>query len=280
MPSLGANDTTHSWRWFPNEGRETELVQTIPARSSADGSSRHLLAAGNQLLSVLPVAAFEVLLPWLETVDLVQGESLFEPGDNVAHAFFPLNATTVGLVLPMADGRSVEATTIGREGVIGGIVSLGNAPAFARGLVQVPGQAARIPIARLETTKRAEPGLHDILARYADCLTAQVLQSVACATVHPLEARCARWLLMTHDRLRRADLPMTQESFAEMFGVARTYMTRVARSLQKRGAISYHRGTIHIDDREMLEEAACECYSSVRGHFDRVLPGVYPAAEP
>lgn len=258
----------------------TELVQSKPAKSPSDKFSHHHLVASNQLLKVLPATAFEAILPWLEIIDLARGDSLFEPGDDVGYAFFPLDATVVGLVLPMADGRSVEATTIGREGVIGGIVSLGHAPAFARGLVQVSGQAARIAIARLEIGKRAEPGLHDILSRYADCLTAQVLQSIACASIHSLEARFSRWLLMTHDRLRRSDLPMTQENLAELFGVARTYMTRVAKSLQRRGAISYHRGTVHIDDREILEGVTCECYRSVRSHFDRVLPGLYPAVEP
>ena len=192
---------------------------------------------------------------------------------------FPLDGTVMSLVLPMRDGRAVEAATIGREGAVGGIVSLGNKPAFTRALVQIPGLAARISVTRLETAKRNVPKLHDVLVRYADCLTAQVLQSVGCAMVHPLEARCARWLLMTHDRLQQPEIPLTQEALAEMFGVARTYMTRVASALQRRGAISYRRGVVHIERREILEEAACECYGAVRTHFERVLPGLYPAVE-
>jgi len=235
---------------------------------------------GNQILRLLPRVALDAIAPWLEEVGLRVGDSLFEPGDDVAHAYFPLNGAVVALVLPMRDGRAVEAATVGREGVIGGIVSLGHKPSFARALVQIPGRAARISVSRLETAKQAAPGLHDVLICYADCLTAQVLQSVGCAMVHPLEARCARWLLMTHDRLQQADLPLTQEALAEMFGVARTYMTRIAGALQRRGAISYRRGIVRVERRELLEEAACECYGAVRRHFERILPGLYPTLEP
>lgn len=237
-------------------------------------------ATGNQILKLLPRAALEAVMPWLEEVALTRGESLFEPGDNVTHAYFPLNGSVVSLVLPMRDGQAVEAATIGREGAIGGIISLGSKPAFARALVQIPGNAIRVSVARLETAKRNAPKLHDILVRYSDCLIAQVLQSVGCATVHPLEARCARWLLLAHDRLRQPEIPLTQEALAEMFGVARTYMTRVASALQRRGAISYRRGIVQIERREVLEDTACECYGAIRRHFDKVLPGLYPDVEP
>jgi CRP-like cAMP-binding protein len=236
-------------------------------------------ARGNQVLKLLPQAALKTLDPAFEFVDVGFGESLFEAGDDVAHAYFPLDSTVVTLVLPMRVGRTVEAATIGREGSIGGIASLGLKPAFARAAVQIPGSVARIPLARLEAAKRIAPEVHDVLARYTDCLTAQVLQSVGCATLHPLEARCARWLLMTHDRLRRPELPLTQESLAQMFGAARTYMTRIAAALQDRGAIAYRRGIIRVVSRSALEEASCECYRLVRRHFERVLPGLYPTEE-
>ncbi len=222
----------------------------------------------------------EGVAPFLDRVDLRRGECLFEPGDLVTHAHFPLDRTVVALILPMRDGHAVEAATIGREGAVGGVISFGLAPAFARATVQIPGNAARLSISRLEAAKRSIPQIHDLLVRYADCLTAQVLQSVGCAALHPLEARCARWLLLTHDRLQEAELPLTQEAMAEMFGVARTYMTRIARVLQDRGAISYRRGVVTILQRALLEKSACECYGLVRQHFDRILPGLYPAKEP
>ncbi len=235
---------------------------------------------GNQILRLLPRAALEAIAPAFEVFEAARGESLFEPGDDVTHAHFPLDSTVVAFILPMRDGRAVEAATIGREGCAGGVVSLGLKPAFTRATVQIPGAIARIPIPKLEAAKRAAPKVHDTLARYADCLIAQVLQSVGCASLHPLEARCARWLLMTHDRVARSDLPLTQEALAEMFGAARTYVTRIASRFQAQGAIAYRRGVIRILDRAVLEESSCECYGLVRQHFERVLPGLYPMVEP
>lgn len=236
-------------------------------------------ASGNQLLRLLPRAAIDALQPCLELIDLRRGESLFEPDDEVPYAYLPLSGAIIALVLPMHDGSSVEAATIGREGIVGGIMSFGLHPAFARATVQVSGKANRISIAKLEAAKRSVPKLHDLLLRYADCLTAHILQSVACAAIHPLQARCARWLLITNDRLQVRDLPLTHESLAEMLGVARTYVTRTASDLQRKGAISYHRGVVHIENRHILEETTCECYWAVRRHYDRVLPGLYPTLE-
>jgi DNA-binding MarR family transcriptional regulator len=237
-------------------------------------------AAGNTLLTLLLQAAPDDIAPWLEHTEWRRGDSLFEPGDDMSHAFFPVQGTVLSLVLPMRDGRAIEAATIGREGAVGGIVSLGLAAAFTRGSVQIPGRVDRIALTRLEAAKRKVPKVHDLLVRYADCLTAQILQSVGCATAHTLEARCARWLLMAQDRLQQPDIPLTQEALAEMFGVARTYVSRIARSLQRRGAISYHRGVVRIERRDLLEDLACECYGVVRRHYERVLPGAYPNPEP
>lgn len=230
----------------------------------------------NQLLRLFPRSALESLYPWVREVALKQGATLFEPGDDVPHAYFPLNHAVLSLVLPMQGGAAVEAATVGREGVVGGFASLGLKPAFVRGVVQIPGTAVRIPMSKLEAAKRTAPKLHDVMGRYTDCFLAQVLQSVGCGTLHPLEARAARWLLMTHDRVGHSDLPLTQEMLAEMLGVARTYLTRIATALQKRGAISYRRGVIRIERRELLERLTCECYQDVRQHYERVVPGLYP----
>ncbi len=245
-------------------------------RESAVDSNMRAVIVANQLLRMLPKSIIDKLSPALDILDIQAGDTLFEPGDDVAHTYFPLAAVVVALVLPMQDGQTVEAATIGREGAVGGVVSLGAKPAYARIVVQIPGQVARIRIQRLEQVKRVEPRLHAAMTRYADCLIAQILQSVGCAGVHTLEARTARWLLMTHDRLQKPELPLTQELLADMFGVARTYLTRVAQKLQRMGAITYRRGVIRIESRAVLEETTCECYALVRRHFDRVAPGLYP----
>lgn len=255
------------------------MVQPRKGKSASAKALGRTDLANNQILRLLPRSAQESLLPVLERVELTRDHSLFEPGDDVTHAYFPAGSTVVALVLPMRDGRTVEAATIGREGAVGGVVSLGLNPAFARASVQISGSAFRIALPRLETAKIASPKIHDLLSRYADCLTAQLLQSVGCAALHPLEARAARWLLMTHDRLQEPDLPLTQEAMAEMFGVARTYVTRIVSSLVERKAVSLRRGVVRIEKRAALEQVSCECYSQVRNHFGRVLPGLYPSAE-
>jgi CRP-like cAMP-binding protein len=227
----------------------------------------------------MPRGVLESLLPHLQVVTLKADNTLFAAGDEVTHTWFPLGQTVIALIVPMQDGRAVEAATVGREGVVGGVISLGHKPAFCFARVQVAGEALRLPLKKLEAAKLQAPRLHDLLVRYADCLIAQVLQSAGCATLHGLEARTARWLLTIHDRLDSPNLPLTQEALAEMLGVARTYMSRIARSLQKKGAVTYSRGVIHMKRRDVLADVACECYEAVRRHFDRVLPGCYPRTD-
>lgn len=232
----------------------------------------------NQLLKAMPPHAVEALADSMEQLSVKRGDSLFEPGDDITSVHFPLGSTILAFALPMRDGAAVEAATIGREGAAGGVVSLGHKPAFTRGIVRVPGLVLRVPVGRIEELKRSIPQVHDLFSRYADCLIAQILQAVGCTAVHPLEARCARWLLMTHDRLGSLDLPLTHEALADMFGVARTYVTRVISRLNDRGAVSSRRGIVRIERRAELEAISCECYRMVRLHYDRVLPGLYPVA--
>ena len=146
--------------------------------------------------------------------------------------------------------------------------------------MQVAGQAHRIDSERLEELKHASPTLRDALSRYADCLIAQVLQSVACNVLHRLEPRFARWLLTVQDRSGTSDVPLTQEFLAEMLGVQRTTVSAVARTFNDRGLIRYARGRIVVLDRPGLEAAACACHAAVVEHFERVLPGVYPRIAP
>jgi hypothetical protein len=151
--------------------------------------------------------------------------------------------------------------------------------ALGRATAQIAGLLARISIARLEAAKRNEPKIHDVLARYADCLTAQVLQSAGCATLHPLEARYAHWLLMMHDRLRQPELPLTQESLAQMFGVARTYVTTHRHCASRPGAITYRRGIIRTTADRRSRNRPANARGWCRDILERVLPGLYPTEE-
>ena len=230
----------------------------------------------NRLLETLPPGDLELIAEELQAFSLERGDVLFEPGQDVANTYFPGLGTIAALILDLREGAAAEAAIVGYEGAIGGVISDGDKPAFARGVVQMPGSALRLATDVLSSKQRRSAALRDHFARYADCLLAEVLQTVACNTAHDFDARLARWLLSLHDRIGHAELSVTQGFIAEMLGVQRTYATRVIGDLVKRGAIEKGRGKITIKDRRKLERAACECYTRLRKHYDRVLPGVYP----
>jgi CRP-like cAMP-binding protein len=235
------------------------------------------LWTGNALLASMKPQDWALLEPSLDAIELRRGDVLFEPGEDVVTTYFPTAGSMISLVLSMQDDRMIEVATIGQEGAVGGIVSAGNKPAFARSVVEIGGAALQMETMRLEEAKRKSHSLRDLFSRYADVLLAQTLQSVACNALHTIEERCSRWLLATQDRVPARDLPLTQEFLAELLGVQRTTISAVAQALQRRGLIHYRRGQITIADRAGLEEAACECYAAVERHFRAVLPDVKDA---
>ncbi len=233
---------------------------------------------GNRLLRALGSADRAQLRPHLQAVTLRRGMVLVEAGEDVTRCYFPCDGTIASLVVALPDGSMTETATVGREGAIGGIVSLGQKPAFARAVVQVGGRAFWIDSERLEACKEASASFRDLISRYADCLLAQVLQSVACNALHSLEPRFCRWLLHVHDRTGGSDVALTQEMLAEMLGVQRTTVTAVAAALHAKGLIQTGRGRIAVLDRAGIESIACACHGAVVEHFERLLPGVYPRA--
>lgn len=229
---------------------------------------------GNRLLAALPGAALLDIAPHFRHLLLDRGKVLFEPGDDVDTTHLPCGGAMVSLVIVTKDGREVEAASIGREGAVGGIVSAGHKPAFGRAVVQIAGPALSVPTEKLEAAKRRHPALADLFSRYADSLLAQVMQSVVCNALHPVEQRACRWLLSTHDRAGSDILRLTQQGLAEMLGVQRTTVSSVAKTLEVRGLIRQHHGAVEIVDRDGLEESCCECYRAVEDHFRTLLPEV------
>lgn len=236
------------------------------------------LGGRNRLLDQLRAADADMIAPYLERVDLTKGQVLFEPGDEVRTVHFPGGRTIVALVVAMENGDTVETASVGREGAVGGIVSQGYLPAFARAVVQIAGPAWRMDAARLQDARARSDTLRDLFTRYADCLVAQLVQSVACNALHPIEERCARWILTIQDRVGGDELPVTQQFLAEMLGVQRTYLSRVLNELGRRGLVTSRRGVLHVHGREALERSACPCYALVRAHYETVLTGTYPSA--
>ena len=232
--------------------------------------------ASNRLLSTFSPADRQLIEGAATVVELQRGDVLVDAGGVVSATHFPAAGTVVALVIGIADGRTVEVATIGKEGAVGGIVSGGKAPAFARAVCQIPGSALKVDLKAIEAAKTRSAHVRDLFSRYSDALLAQVMQSVACNAFHPLDARCCRWLLTAQDRAGGDDIPLTQEYLAEMLGVQRTTVSVVARTLQDQGLIRYRRGTIQILDRSQVERRACECYGNVESHFRQVLPEMKP----
>lgn len=243
----------------------------IPPRTVAPRLAR------NNLLAALSTADRALLALNLEPVMLSKGDILFAPGDEVTAVHFPSDGTIVSLLIATSPGEVVETASIGREGAVGGIVSQGALPAYTQAVVQMSGPAYRLPLVNLQEAKMRSLTLRNLFACYADCLLSQVLQSVACNALHPIEQRCARWLLSTRDRIGGNNLPLTHETLAQTLGIQRTYVSKVLGRFQREGLLKTTRGRIEMIDIDRLESASCECYEQVRHHFDRVLAGVYPA---
>jgi DNA-binding transcriptional regulator YhcF (GntR family) len=225
--------------------------------------------SGNRLLAAIPAIDRAMLEPHAEFVELEHGQVLFEPEEDVVITHFPLTGTMAALIVVLEDGRTAEAASIGREGALGGIVSAGHKPAFARAMTQIAGPAFRLETARIEVVKQRSSVVRDLFDRYADVLLAQVLQSVVCNAFHPM--RLARWLLMTQDRIASNELPLTQEYLAQMLGVHRSTVIRFAQLLQNDGVIRSARGRLTVVNRAKLEKASCECYGAVARHYERIL---------
>ena len=201
---------------------------------------------------------------------------LFEPGAFVDHTYFPCGPSLASFCIMFADGESVETALVGRAGAVGGIVSQGRLPAFAKAIVYQAGTFIRIETAKLEDAKLKSLAIRHLFARYADCLLAQVFQATACNAAHSIEQRTAKWLITTLERTGQESVPLTQEQLASMLGVGRSYVNRVIKRWQGEGVLKWKRGTLDVLKFYALKSRQCDCNSAVRAHFDEVLAGVYP----
>jgi CRP-like cAMP-binding protein len=221
----------------------------------------------NSLLAAVPRKAYQRLLPGLEPVTLTFGEVLYEPRETISHVYFP-GASLVSL-LTLADGHlALEVGLIGREGMVGIPLVLGHKLSSVRALVQGSGPALRMAAAQFLKEFRISSPLQRELYRYTHTLMAQISQTAACNRFHVVEQRLARWLLMTHDRVKSDRFQLTHEFLGHMLGVRRVGVTKAAQTLQRRNLIRYSRGNITVLDRKGLEAAACECYEVVKDMHD------------
>jgi CRP-like cAMP-binding protein len=224
----------------------------------------------NRLLAALPNADYERMMAQLERVALADRAMAYEIDKPIKFVYFPLTGV-FSLVTIMEDGTSVEVTTIGNEGIVGLPLFLGVDRTFGKAYTQVPGEGLRMPSAAFKAEIKRRGPLTQTLQLYTQALMVQISQGLACNSVHSIKQRCARWLLMTQDRVASETFLLSQEFLAMMLGVRRAGVNKVATELKHAGLISYNRSVIRILNRKALEKTSCECYQIVKNEFDRLL---------
>ena len=227
-------------------------------------SSLHVaIPNGNRLLAALPPADLARLTPLLEQVQVDVGDVLSEPAAPIRHIYFP-DDSLISL-LGVAEGRmTLEVGLVGREGMLGATVALGHEMSQVRAIVQRAGSASRMDAGEFRTEFARNPSLQRVLYRYTDTLLAQAIQIAVCSRFHVLEARLARSLLITRDRVQSDKFHLTHEFLAHALGVRRVGVTKAASALQQQGLIIYSRGNIKILDVQGLAAASCKCYEIVK----------------
>jgi CRP-like cAMP-binding protein len=226
----------------------------------------------NRLLASLPADTFSAISPHLKIVELKFGDVLAKPGSAIRHVYFPYSGA-ISLVVQLNVGTMIETAMVGRDGVLNAAPALDGKVSLNKGIVQVAGSAGIIEVNRLRRLANELEPLRSILIRHEQVLFAQSQQSAACNASHSVEARMCRWLLYMRDLAGSDDLLLTQEFLAQMLGVRRPSVSLVANTLQKKGLIKYSRGRIRLLDLKRLQKGACECYGTVKAHYQRMLAG-------
>ena len=260
---------TREWRKERSRGRDSR-AQSLRKLSRITTTAR--VAAENQLLAVLPANDYARLMKGLEPVKLTYGEVLYQPGDYMREIYFPGDCL-VSLLTLVEGHRALEVGLVGREGMIGARLALGASTSTVRALVIGTGTAMRMKSEHFLREWRRSPALQRVLLRFIDDLMTQISQTAACNRFHIVEARLARWLLMTGERMRSSNFHLTHEFIAQMLGVRREGVTLAASALQRRKLIEYRRGDITILDQPGLEAASCSCY-----HYLKALGAQTPHA--
>lgn len=194
---------------------------------------------------------------------LTTGELIYENEAVVTHTIFPHDCV-ISIMAEMSDGRSVEKASIGREGFVGLPVILGGGRTFGRCVVQVPGNASWLSVADLDVALQEFRCVRKVMLRYAKSFTLQLMESVACNSLHTAEQRVIRWLLHAHDRVGGDNFYLTQEAVSNLLALRRATVNAVCSELQAVGGITYHRGHLTVTDREVLNSRVCECYARIR----------------
>lgn len=246
----------------------------VPAESQAAPEREHRRrrkpTPSNCLLAALPGRNRSQFLANCDHVELNLATVLSEFGERIRHVYFPTNSF-ISLVTTLDDGARLEVGIVGNEGMLGIPLLLGVNVSSQHALVQGAGAALRMTAARFLDALDSHPQFRQQLNRYAHVLMGQLAQTAACTHYHLIEARLARWLLLTRDRAHRDRFHLTHEFLAYMLGVRRVGITRAASALYERGLISYVRGEITILDVAGLQRASCGCYEQGNRTYEQAL---------
>ena len=229
------------------------------------------MVAQNHLLNIMSRELSEKLAPNFQQVCLPHAKILHHPGETIKDLYFPIDCL-LSITITMRDGSVVETGVVGNREAIGINAFMGGRETTqTEYIVQIPGNAIKVPANIMRDEFDSNKELRDLLLRYTQAFIAQISQTAACNRLHSLEQRFARWLLEAQNRVDNDNLKLTQEFIANMLGVRRAGVTQAAQKLQQSGLIEYSRGRVQIIDQGGLESSACECFSTLAEEYDRLL---------
>ena len=225
----------------------------------------------NALFAALSSIERERLTGELELVPLTLGQVLYESGQTMSHAYFPINCV-VSLLYVMKNGESAEIAIVGNEGMIGIALFMGGESTMSRAIVQNAGHAYRLKSQVLKDEFNTGGALTHLLLMFASALITQMVQTAACNRHHPVDQQLCRWMLLSLDRLASNEISMTEKLIGNMLGLTASDVTTATDVLQMAGLIRYDAGKITVLDRPAIEKRSCECYAVVKKESDRLLP--------
>jgi CRP-like cAMP-binding protein len=223
----------------------------------------------NRLLNSLKPDAFERVAKRLTRVKLRPKDVVYKPNEPIEHILFPEN-TVVCLMTVMSNGDTIEASTVGREGATWISASVGASSMPCETIAVIEGTALKLPIADLERELKDNGHFHDVLTEYSHALLIASMRTAACNGLHGLQERCARWMLMTLDRVDADRFAVTKEFLAQLLGTNRPTVSLLVSTLEKAGILHVDGREVTLADRDRLKDAACECYDIIRTTYEKV----------
>ncbi len=246
------------------------IQETATLGRRANVSHQPLAASANRLLAAVQSPERERFAEATERVELALGETLAKQDSPLNHVYFPLDSL-ISVVTGDEERANLQVGLVGCDGMLGATLSLGVAQSATHARVQGAGTALRMEAGTFEHALATQRGVHAVVQRYLYVTLVQLAQTTLCTHFHVLEARLARWLLMTHDRVARDTFAVTHAFLAYILGVRRVGVTKAASALQRRRLIHYNRGSLTIVDRSGLEAASCACYWADREAYARLM---------